>query len=382
MFEYQQHSHIFAKCPSGLERMLADELTECGAERVRAVRLGVHAVMGAEALYRAIYQVRTCSHLLAPLVTFDCHSDKYLYNTAKDKPWEDIMGLGTTFVVDAHVADSNISHSQYAAQKLKDAIVDRFREQTGERPSVDRKNPDIRINLVILSNRAVISIDASGGSLHRRGYRIESVMAPIQETLAAAIVKTSGWTGDVPLLDPMCGSGTLLAEALLTAGKVPSGWKRCRRLAPPSCLPDFNPDLWQKIKDEGDAQRVEVDSSLVRGADHESDSLRATRTNLRQVPGGSRIELSRSDVRKLPGIRDGIVIVNPPYGVRLSERESVIKLYQDFGEWLKSECPGSTAYILCGNDELIGELHLKCRTRLRLRNGGIDTPLVEAEIRS
>jgi len=382
MFEYQQHRHIFAKCPSGLERLLADELSELGADRVRAVRLGVHAVMGAEALYRAIYHVRLCSHLLAPLITFDCHSDRYLYTTAMNVPWEEIMGLETTFVIDAHVADSNVSHSRYAAQKLKDALVDRFREKTGERPSVDRENPDIRFNLVILNNRAVISIDASGGSLHRRGYRLESVMAPIQETLAAAIVQTSGWAGDVPLLDPMCGSGTLLAEALLSAGKVPSGWKRCRRFAPPSCLPDFDADLWQKVKDEGDAGRVEIDTTLVRGADNESDALRAARANLRQVPGGSRIELSRSDVRKLPGIRDGIVLVNPPYGVRLSDKQAVIQLYNDFGDWLKSECPGSTAYILCGHDDLIGELHLKSRTRLKLRNGGIDTPLVEAEIRS
>lgn len=382
MFEYQQHRHAFAKCSSGLERLLADELVALGAERVRAVRLGVHAVLGPEALYRAVHRSRLASHILTPLLSFDCHSDRYLYATALKLPWEEVMGLQTTFVIDAHVSGSHITHARYAAQKLKDALCDRFREQTGERPSVDRENPDLRINLVILQNRAVISLDAGGGSLHRRGYRVQSGAAPVQETLAAAVAHVADWNADVPLLDPMCGTGTLLAEALLRAGGVASGWKRDKRQAPTACLPDFDADLWRRVMAEDAALRRDVPEGLVRGADTAADALRAARDNLRLVPGGSRVELSRSDVRELPGVQGGVVLINPPYGERLEDREQVVALYRDLGDWLKRECAGSRAYILCGHEDLQSALGLRSRVKLRLRNGPIPAPLIEAEIRA
>jgi len=382
MFEYQQHRHAFAKCAAGLERLLADELVALGAERVRAVRLGVHAVLGPAALYRAVHRSRLASHILAPLLTFDCHSDRYLHATAMKLPWEEVMSVDTTFVIDAHVAGSRITHARYAAQKLKDALCDRFRDLTGKRPSVDRENPDVRINLVILQNRAVISLDAGGGSLHRRGYRTESGAAPVQETLAAAVAAGADWRADVPLLDPMCGTGTLLAEALLRAGGVASGWKRDKHDAPPRCLPDFDEQLWKQVLAEDADLRRDVPAGLVRGADLSAEALRAARANLRLVPGGSRVELSRADVREQPGVRDGVVLINPPYGERLEDREQVVALYRDLGDWLKRECPGSRAYILCGHEDLQRALGLRSRVKLRLRNGPIPAPLIEAEIRA
>ncbi len=381
MFEYQQHRHAFAKCASGLESLLADELNALGAERVRAVRLGVHAVLGPEALYRAVHRSRLASHILAPLLSFDCHSDRYLYATAMKLPWEAFMTVDSTFVIDAHVSGSHVSHSRYAAQKLKDALCDRFREQTGKRPSVDKDDPDVRINLVILQNRAVISLDAGGGSLHRRGYRTESGAAPVQETLAAAVALTADWQADAPLLDPMCGTGTLLAEALLRAGGVASGWKRDKYKAPMRCLPDFDEGVWKKVLAEDADLRRDVPAGLVRGGDTSSDALRASRTNLRLVPGGSRVELSRADVREQPGVQGGVVLVNPPYGERLEDKEQVTALYRDLGDWLKRECAGSRAYILCGHEDLQAALGLRSRVKLRLRNGPIPAPLIEAEIR-
>lgn len=214
--EYQKHGRYFAQTPPGLEELAVEELAEIGAVEPRAGYRALAFEADKATLYRINLRTRLCTHVLAPLLTFDCHSDKYLHHTAMQKiEWDTLMDVDGTLAVAANVSQSNIRHSQFAAQRLKDAICDQFRDRTGRRPSVDRHSPDLSLNLRIHRNRAVISVDTSGGSLHRRGYRVESVEAPLQETIAAAMIRFSGWKGEGVLHDPMCGSGTILAEALM-----------------------------------------------------------------------------------------------------------------------------------------------------------------------
>ena len=199
MFAYQKNQRFFAQVADGLEEAGGRELEALGAEEVKASYRGIYFTADHRALYRINYSSSICTRILAPLLTFDCHSDKYLYNTAGSIPWSAILSLETTFAIFANVSNSNITHSQYAARKLKDAIVDQFRESCGKRPDVDPDNPDVWISLYIQGNKATISLDTSGGSLHRRGYRKASVKAPMQETVAAAIIKFSQWDGSKPL---------------------------------------------------------------------------------------------------------------------------------------------------------------------------------------
>ena len=213
MFAYQNDGRFFAQVARGLEELAGAELAELGADEVEASGGGLHFHADAAGLYRVNYCSRLVTRVLAPLAAFPCPSDQALYETARALDWEALLTPENTFAVFANVWDSSITHSHYAALRLKDAIADHFRESSGRRPDVDTEHPDVWISLNIRQDRAVISLDTSGGSLHRRGYRVQSVPAPLQETLAAALVRLSGWQGERPLVDPMCGSGTILAEA-------------------------------------------------------------------------------------------------------------------------------------------------------------------------
>ena len=215
VYQYQKDSRYFAQIADSLKEAGADELSELGAEDVRPEFSGIHFSADKSTLYRINYLTRLVSRVLAPLISYACHDTDTLYQKAREIKWEDFFGKGNTFAVSGNVSDSVISHSKYAALCLKDAVADYFKEKTGQRPDVSVKNPDILLNLHIRHNKAVISIDTSGGALHRRGYREEAVSAPMQETVAAAIIRFSEWDGSVPLYDPLCGSGTLLCEALM-----------------------------------------------------------------------------------------------------------------------------------------------------------------------
>jgi putative N6-adenine-specific DNA methylase len=295
--------------------------------------------------------------------------------------WDQLLDLNRTFVIDASVSQSNIDHSHFAAQRVKDAISDHFRERTGKRPSVDKRTPDLRLYLHIRRNRAVIGIDVGGGALHRRGYRTESVAAPLQETLAAAIVRLSGWEMDKgPLHDPMCGSGTLLAEAVLHATRRPPAWLRAQGTPPWSALPDFNPAVWRSVKAQLDGEVRELPEGLVSGGDKDPVAVRASKANLANIPGGKRVLLRRSDARDLTLEEPTTVLVNPPYGVRLGERKETEILYRALGDALKRRCPGSTAHILCGDVKLVGCLGLKPSRRTPLWNGGMECRLAKLEL--
>lgn len=380
MFEYVKHRSFFAACSRGLEPLLVDELRELGAEPGEPGVRGVAFKAGAATLYRVAYATRLASRILAPLLTFDCHSDRYLYKTARQIDWDRLLDPERTFVIDASVSESAIDHSQFAAQRLKDAVCDHFRDRTGQRPSVEKRTPDLRIYLHLRRNRAVIGIDVGGGALHRRGYRTEAVGAPLQETLAAAIVRLSGWEADRPLHDPMCGSGTLLAEAVLHATRTPAGWLRAQGAPPWRALPDYDPAVWEAVRAEMDGDVRELPADLVSGADADPAAVRAARANLDNVPGGRAVRIGRHDARELTLEKPTTVLVNPPYGVRMGERRDVEALYKAFGDTLKRRCTGSTAFVLCGDVKLVGSLGLRPSSRTPLWNGGLECRLARLDL--
>jgi putative N6-adenine-specific DNA methylase len=276
------------------------------------------------------------------------------------------------------VVDSPITHSRYAALRLKDAVVDHLREHTRSRPGIDRRAPDVWLALHIRKDRATVSLDTSGGSLHRRGYRKESVQAPLQETLAAAIIRLAEWDGSPPLYDPMCGSGTLLCEALMTACRIPAGYLRERFGF--ENLPDFNPQTWAALRHEQRGRIRELPEGLISGSDLNPRAVAAAEANLRSLPQGNGVSVRARDFRQIPDLRDRVILCNPPYGIRMGKKREAARIYKDLGDFLKQRCRGSRAYIYFGDRELISRVGLRPSWKRRLFNGGLEGRLALFEI--
>ncbi|QHI70437.1 THUMP domain-containing class I SAM-dependent RNA methyltransferase [Tichowtungia aerotolerans] len=380
MYQYQQRNQYFAQVSGGFEELAEAELRALGARAIRPDYRGFHFKADPETLYRINYTSRLIIRVLAPLLTFDCHSDKYLHLTAKKIDWSQFISTRETFAVNAVTSNTpSLKHSQYAALKVKDAVCDYFRDKTGERPSVDVQDPDLGIHLFVRNNRATISIDTSGGSLHKRGYRKASVEAPMAETLAAAIIQLSEWDGERPLIDPMCGSGTLLCEAAMKACCIPAGFLRLKWGF--FYLPDFDSTAWKKVKSVADAEMRPLPSGLISGSDISRDAVRAACSNLNQLPGTKdRFQCLEKNVFDFPGIENSTIVVNPPYGVRLGSREKAEKLMKDFGDFLKQRCTGSTAYIYTGDRKLLKKVGLKPEWKKDLNNGGLEGVLGKLEL--
>ena len=377
-FVYQKNSSYFAQVAENVEPLAERELAALGATQVNPVYRGVYFTASPEALYRIVYQTRLCTRVLAPLLHFDCHSTKYLYKTALTIPWVELFDREQTFVITATVSDSLITHSQYASLCLKDAIVDQFQEKFGGRPNVDKRNPDLVFNLHIHKNTAVISLDASGGSLHRRGYRQETVEAPMQESLAAAILDLTEWNGERQLIDPMCGSGTLLCEGLMRYCRIPAAY--LRESFGFMRMPDFEPETWQRVKNEADSQIRDLPEGLITGSDAGKLAVRAARINLGQLPHGKEVVVRTSRFQDLEPISDAVIVSNPPYGVRLGAQEEAAALVGELGSFLKHRCTGSTAYLYFGDRELVKKIGLKPAWKKSLSNGGLDGVLAKYEM--
>jgi len=375
MFAYQKTNRYFAQLADSLESIGAEELTELGATDPKPVYRGVYFNADPATLYRIVYQTRLATRILAQLLRFDCHSTKYLYKTARKIDWNALFTRETTFAVDAITTNSSIRHSQYAALCLKDAIVDHFRDATGWRPNVDTDQPDLLLNLHIDRNKAAISIDTSGGSLHRRGYRQESVAAPMQETLAAAIIHLTGWHGERPLIDPMCGSGTLLAEALMHVTHTPAGFLRQRFGL--TALPDYDQGLWNRTRTEADARITAPPAGLISGSDAAREAVRAAAANLQLLPGGNAVRLTTKRFQTLPAITDSVIVCNPPYGIRLERGRDMTSFMRETGDFLKKNCTGSTAFLYLGDRALAKSVGLKPSRKIPLKNGGLDGLLLE-----
>jgi len=379
MFECQRTHQYFAQIAGGLENLGVEELTELNARQIQPAFRGVYFEADNAALYRINYTARYLTRILAPLVSqFSCQHTDALYKQAKAIDWAALFSVEQTFAIFANVARSKITHSQYAALRLKDAIVDYFREQSGKRPSVEKINPDVWINLHLDHDEAVISLDTSGGSLHRRGYRQETVDAPMLETVAAAIMRYVEWDGIQPVYDPMCGSGTLLSEALTLYCRIPAGFLRKRFGF--ELLPDFDRKIWRAVKQEADGKMRALPAGLISGSDISSKAVAAARTNNRRLPDGDKIQLRISDFQNIDSLTGRIIVCNPPYGIRLGRNSDIGALYKSFGDFLKQRCQGATAFIYFGNRELIPQIGLKPAWKKPLENGGLDGRLAKFEI--
>ncbi len=378
VYQYQKDYRYFAQIADSLKEAGAKELAELGAEDVRPEFSGIHFRADKATLYRINYLSRLLSRCLAPLISHACHDTDTLYQKAKQIEWEDFFAEGNTFAVSGNVSDSVISHSKYAALRLKDSVADYFKEKTGQRPDVSVRNPDILLNLHIRHDKAVISLDTSGGALHRRGYREETVSAPMQETVAAAIIRFSEWDGSVPLYDPLCGSGTLLCEALMQYCNIPAGVFRNRFGF--ECLPDFDGAVWKQVKKEADGHIRELPKGLIAGSDVSAEAVSAARTNLMGLHYGNNVSVERADFRKLPALEEHVIVANPPYGIRMGGDENLEMFYKNLGDFLKQKCKGSAAFIYFGEREYIKKIGLKASWKKPIKAGGLDGRLVKYEI--
>ncbi|HPI93479.1 MAG TPA: THUMP domain-containing protein [Deltaproteobacteria bacterium] len=377
-YTYQKYNLFFAQIADGMEELGTEELAGLGAKDIKPAFHGLHFTADRHALYRINYTARIISRVLAPLITFDCHSTEYLYRTARSIPWTELFSLEDTFVISANVSDSKIRHSQYAGLVLKDAIVDSFRDRYDQRPNVERIDADICFNLHILRNRATIYLDTSGGSLHRRGYRHEAVDAPMQETLAAAIIRLSGWDGSKPLYDPMCGSGTLLLEALMHACRIPASY--LRRSFGFRFMPDFDEGVWSSVKREAEKDMRPLPKGLIAGSDSSGSAVETARLNSRNLPSGKNVRLAMMRFQDIESLKDTTIVCNPPYGLRMKRGEDMGAFMKEFGDFLKQRCTGSTAYVYFGNRELIKKVGLRTAWKKPLKNGQLDGRLVKYEL--
>lgn len=378
MYLYQETNRYFAQVADDIKDIAEKELQALGAQETSPAYRGVYFNASPKVLYTINFHARLINRVLAPLTWFDCHSDRYLYKKSSEIPWEDFLDPSQTFAVFATVANSAIRHSKFAALRLKDAIVDYFRAGTGVRPSIDTRNPDVWINLHIHNNEATVSLDTSGGSLHRRGYRKQTTQAPMVETLAAAIIQYSEWDGCVPLYDPLCGSGTLLCEAYLHASYTPAallrqkfGFER---------LPDFDASLWKQVKREGREKIRALSPGLIAGSDIDRAAIQATTQNCAVLDAGNAISIQKRDAFQIEQIEGAVIVCNPPYGIRMGHKTDLGDFYKRLGDFLKQRCQGSTAFIYCGERQYIKNVGLKPTWKKPLVNGGLDGRLAKYEL--
>lgn len=369
---------LFATVALGVEELTAGELQRLGASEIQVVRGGVSFGGDRRILYRSLLRLRTASRVLVQLGSFPCASPQELYDGIRALSWTELLTPAMTLAVDCTLRDSAITHSHFAALKAKDAIVDLLRDTTGSRPNIETKAPDLRVNLHIAKNRATVSLDASGAPLDRRGWRLDRNDAPLRETLAAAIMLHTGWDGSVPLLDPMCGSGTLLLEGAAMALGQPAGGGREFGLMR---WRDFDRRLWERLLQEEQAAAASSLTVPVLGFDRDPKSIIACRENARRAGLEYAISFDRRPFEDTePCGHQGVLVMNPPYGVRMGDKSELEGLYRKIGEIFKRRFTGWTAYLLAGDLELARLVGLKPARRFVLFNGPLECRLLKYEL--
>jgi putative N6-adenine-specific DNA methylase len=377
MFEYQNNKRYFAQVTGLMEELCEQELIELGAVKTEIAYRGIYFEADIETIYRINYRARTISRVLAPLITFYCDNTNVLLKTAETINWEELMSVKKTFAISASVSNSKITNSLYASLCLKDGIADFFRAKYGKRPDVDTANPDVRFNLHIEKDRAIISLDTSGESLHKRGYRLLGGEAPMQETLAAAILRISKWDGEKPLLDCMCGSGTILAEALMHYCRIPA--QKLRSNFGFFNLPEFDKNIWENLKKEFDKDIRPLPKGIIYGSDRSQEAIKVARANLSRLPYYESVDLSCKDFERIDQFENGTLITNPPYGIRLGKVAEVQELYKALGDFIKQKCKGTSAFIYTGEPSLRKYVGLKTTKRIPLANGKLEGVLLQID---
>ena len=359
---------LIAKTFMGLEPVLAKELTALGANNVQIGRRMVSFTGDKEMMYRANFQLHTAIRILKPICHFKAASADDVYNEVQKIDWSQYIEKGKTFSVDSVVYSEEFRNSRFVTYKVKDAIVDQFREKTGTRPNISVANPDIRLNIHIAEDKATLSLDSSGESLHRRGYRQESVEAPLNEVLAAGMILMSGWNGDTDFIDPMCGSGTLLIEAALIAHNMSPGIFRKEFAF--ERWSDFDQDLFDSIYND-ESQEREFKHHIY-GYDVDIKAVNTARLNVRAAGLTNDITVEEADFKdfKKPAEKS-IIITNPPYGERIST-PNLLATYKMIGERLKHEFMGNEAWVLSYRQECFEQIGLKPSIKIPVYNGSLE----------
>ena len=359
---------LIAKTFMGLEPVLAKELTQLGANNVQIGRRMVSFTGDKEMMYRANFQLHTAIRILKPIRHFKAKSADDVYEEIKKIDWTQYLGTEKTFAVDAVVFSEEFRHSKFVSYKVKDAIVDQFRENTGKRPNISVANPDIRLNIHVAEDKCTLSLDSSGESLHRRGYRQESVEAPLNEVLAAGMILMSGWQGDTDFIDPMCGSGTLLIEAALIAKNMAPGLFRKEYAF--EKWPDFDADLFDEIYND-DSQEREFRHHIY-GYDIDMKAVNTATLNVKAAGLSADITIRQQDFKDFAQPQNkSILITNPPYGERISTPD-LLGTYKMIGERLKHQFKGNDAWVLSYREECFEQIGLKPSIKIPLYNGSLE----------
>lgn len=367
---------MVAKTFQGLEGVLADELRALGAENVRTGRRMVSFEGDLETLYRANMQCRTALRILKPFYKFRASDADRLYEMVKEYDWSTLLSPEKTFAIDTVANSDEFRHSRFVTYRVKDAIVDWFKDRLGEgkRPGVRLSDADVMINVHISGTEVILSLDSSGESLHKRGYRVAQTEAPINEVLAAGIIMLSGWKGETPLVDPMCGSGTFLIEAALIAANIfPGVYRRgyaFERWA------DFDAELFDRIYNDDSAEREP--QYKIYGADISPRAIEIARENIKNAGVGRYIELERRGIASWTEAPQpaGVLVTNPPYGERISV-DDMDALYKSIGTVLKHVFTGYHAWIIGYRDEYFARIGLAPSSRTTLYNGSLECSLRE-----
>ena len=366
---------MLAKTMYGLEEILAEELKDLGAQNVKIQNRAVSFKGDTGFMYKANLNLRTCLRVLKPIATFQAHNEKELYNNILKIDWEKYLDLKNTFATDATTNSEVFTHSKYASLLVKDGIADFFRKKYDERPNVDPKDPDITINLHIAKHTCTVSIDSSGESLHKRGYKSNTIIAPMNEVLAAGLILLSGWDQKSNFHDPMCGSGTILIEAALIAYNIPANifrekfgfetWK------------DFDLELFEKIKDVSLDKEKDFQSSIT-GGDNFQKAVRITRENIENALMFDNIKVKNEDFFDTKVFENSFVIFNPPYGERIEL--GINEFYEKVGDSLKNNYKNCTVWLISSDLENLKMIGLKPSKKIELMNGNLKCSFREFKI--
>ncbi len=363
---------MLAKTFKGLEDVLAGELVQLGANNVQIERRAVSFTGDKRMLYTANMCLRTASRVLVPIASFKAQKADDIYEQVKAIDWTRYMTVKTTFQIDATVYSEYFRHSQFVTYRVKDAIVDFWMEHEGVRPSVKLEGADLYLNVHIAGDRVTLSLDSSGESLHKRGYRVANTQAPINEALAAGMLLLAGWKGQSDFYDPMCGSGTLLIEAALIARNIAPGVYR-QGFAFEKWV-DFDPDLWEDVYND-DSREREFKHKIY-GSDAGFYAVQAATKNVQSAGLQRDIEVKQIRIEELrladTNTENALVMINPPYGERLSQDKNVLRLYQDMGTALKHQFSGATAWIISSNEEALKCIGLRPAKKIHLVNGDLE----------
>ena len=364
---------LFATCPRGLETVLAQELADQGCTHIQAADGGVSCQGGLEQIYRANLHSRTASRVLVRLAHGAYRSENDIYRLARNIPWHEWFSDGHTIKVHSEGRRATVKSLDFVSLKTKDALCDHFREQSGRRPSVDKHNPDIRIRLFLDDKRAQIFLDTSGEALFKRGYRQDTGEAPLRENLAAGLLLLAGYDGTQPFQDPFCGSGTIAIEAAWIAlNRAPGLMRRFgfEKLA------KHDPALWADLKTQARAQSKNRPSESIAAGDNDRAMTRAALTNARAAEADMFIDIATCDAQDArPNGANGIMLSNPPYGVRLAEIQTLHALYPQLGSWLKQHYAGWRIGMFTGDRDMPKIMRLTPKRKIPLYNGKLDCRL-------